>query len=159
MSEQRSTQGAGAHAVPSMRFHHVGVAVEDIGRALETYLGVFGFRRVTDTIEVAGQGVRVCFVEAPPGVLIELVEGIGDASPVRGVLRRAGPGPYHLCYRVDDLDQALRALRKRKCRSIRRFELTGDRTERFAFLSSPDGQLFELCQVVDRSAPSTANLP
>jgi methylmalonyl-CoA/ethylmalonyl-CoA epimerase len=140
----------------AMTFHHVGVAVKNIKTALETYTGIFGFRRLTPPLEVSPQRVKVCFVEAPPGVLIELVEGIGDNSPVKKVLERSGSGPYHLCYKVDDLDEAIGELEARGCILFRRFEMPAHGLRRFAFLFTPDNQLFELCDPAARGAHKSA---
>lgn len=127
-------------------FHHVGVAVPDLGKALDYYTGVFGFTRRTDPIEVPSQDVRVCFVEAPGGALIELVEGIGPDSPVREILSRTGAGTYHICYQVEDLDATVAALRGQGFHRLRRFEQRVDGVHRFAFMLTPDRQLFELCE-------------
>ena len=137
-----------------MSFHHVGVAVKSIDAALEYYTGLFGLRQVTEPLEVPGEHVRVCFLEAPagdtpPGVLIELVAGIGEQSPVADIVARTGAGPYHLCYRVADLDVAIRRLRAGGCLRLKRFERPGPGPRRFAFLLTPDRQLFELCEAAD----------
>lgn len=132
-----------------MSFHHVGVAVKSIDAALGYYTGLFGLRQVTEPLVVPGENVRVCFVEAPPGVLIELVEGLDEKSPVADVVARTGAGPYHICYRVADLDAAVRTLRDRGCFRIKRFERPAaddGGPRRFAFLLTPDRQLFELCE-------------
>jgi len=129
----------------AMEFHHVGVAVHDIDEALKTYCGLFGFRRYSDPVDVPSQGVRVCFVESAGGFLVELIEGLGEKSKVTAILDRSGPGPYHICYKVEDLDHAVKLLRKQKCRPFRRFEQPGNEVTRFAFLLSPDQQIFELC--------------
>jgi catechol 2,3-dioxygenase-like lactoylglutathione lyase family enzyme len=119
-------------------------------------------RQVTEPLEVPGERVKVCFVEAPPGVLIELVEGLGDKSPVADVVARTGAGPYHICYRVADLDDAVRRLRAEGCFRIKRFERPaverrggdGEAPKRFAFLLTPDRQLFELCEAERREEKS-----
>ncbi len=139
-----------ATASVDLSFHHVGVAVKSIDAALGYYTGLFGLRQVTEPLEVPGEKVRVCFIEAPPGVLIELVEGLGEKSPVADIVERTGAGPYHICYRVADLDAAVRQLRAAGCFRIKRFTRPavpglGDAPERFAFLLTPDRQLFELC--------------
>jgi methylmalonyl-CoA epimerase len=138
-----------------MTFHHVGVAVKSIDRALDCYENVFGFERVAGPMEVPPEQVRVCFVRAPGGPLIELVEGLGEESPVNGVLERAGAGAYHICYQVDDLDEAIRALKREGCFPFRRFQVERSGRNRFAFLLTPDRQLFELCEsaVVESGAP------
>ncbi len=150
---------AGAEGVVPMTLHHVGVAVRSIETSLATYVGLFGFRRVSECLEVAPERVRVCFVEAPSGMLVELVEGVDEDSPVADVLRRPGAGPYHLCYAVEDLDGAIHKLRRRRCRLLRRFDRPAGGYRRFAFLLSPERQLFELCErdvaADQRAAPGT----
>lgn len=145
-SPPRSIGDSVAASDVELRFHHVGVAVKSIAKALETYVGVLGFRQLAEPVEVPTEGVRVCFVEAPPGVRLELVEAVREDSAVGGVLERSGAGPYHLCYEVDDLDEALRRLRRRRWRPFRRFELPTHGLRRFAFLMTPDLQLVELCE-------------
>jgi len=132
-----------------MRFHHVGVAVPSIEKALDYYIGVFGFEQVAPPVDVPMEHVRVCFVRADPGVMIELVEGVGDESPVKALLERTGAGTYHICYQVDDIDAAIRILRRNKCLPFKRFEMPTHGLRRFAFLLTPDRQLFELCEADD----------
>ena len=138
---------------PDMAFHHVGVAVKSIDAALGYYTDLFGLRQVSEPLEVPGERVRVCFLEAPPGVLLELVEGLGEGSPVADIVERTGAGTYHICYLVADLDAAIRALRAGGCHRLKRFERPGPgdpavagSPRRFAFLLTPDRQLFELCE-------------
>lgn len=139
------TSGSGPAA--DMRFHHIGVAVERIEDALPMYLDGFGFRKVSEPVDVPPEQVRVCFIEIQPGVQVELVEGLGDASPVHGLLERSGPGTYHICYEVDDLDRTIKRLRGLKCLPFKRFEMPP--YGRFAFLLTPDRQLFELCEMAN----------
>jgi methylmalonyl-CoA/ethylmalonyl-CoA epimerase len=134
-----------ATRVEGMRFHHVGVAVKDLEDALKTHVDLFGCTQVSNPVPVPDENVRVCFVSSPPGVLIELIEGIGDESPVKHILDRTGAGTYHICYEVDELDAAIKILRKNKCLPFRRFELAEHGN--FAFLLSPQRQLFELCEI------------
>lgn len=134
-----------------LKFHHVGVAVRSIEDALEYYVGVFGFQQVADPVDVDPENVRVCFLRAEPGVMIELVEGIGDGSPVEQILERTGAGTYHICYQVDDLDRAIRELRARRFFPFKRFEVSCDGPHKFAFLLTPDRQLLELCEVSEGS--------
>ncbi len=146
-----------------MSFHHVGVAVKSIAAALEYYTGLFGLKQFSEPLEVPGEHVRVCFLEAAPGVLIELVEGIGEQSPVTNIVNRTGAGPYHICYRVADLDAAIRRLRAGGCIRLKRFERPGPGLRRFAFLLTPDRQLFELCEAasddIHHAHPPSGELP
>ncbi|MCY3019958.1 MAG: VOC family protein, partial [Planctomycetota bacterium] len=115
-------------------------------KALEYYTGALGFKKVTDPIEVPTQHVRVCFLDGGSGVYVELVEGIGAGSPVEGLLSHTGGGPYHLCFRVPDLDAAIARLRGQGFFRLKRFELAAHGMRRFAFMLTPDRQLFELCE-------------
>jgi methylmalonyl-CoA/ethylmalonyl-CoA epimerase len=129
-----------------LRFHHVGVAVRSLDEALGLCTGLLGFRAAGPPVEVPHEGVRVCMLEAEPGVRIELGEGLAPGSPVHGVLERAGPGPYHLCYEVEDLDGAIRTLRAGGCFPFRWFDSPAPGARRFVFLLTPDRQVFELCE-------------
>jgi methylmalonyl-CoA/ethylmalonyl-CoA epimerase len=156
-NEKRRGEGDSGEEMPRMRFHHVGVAVKSIEAALPTYLELFGCKRVGQTVEVPSQQVKVCFVEADGGVLIELVEGVGEGSPVEHVLKQPGAGPYHLCYRTADIDLTVKRLRSKRCFLLKTFEQEVEgRLHRFAFMLSPERQLFELCELAgegDRIGP------
>jgi radical SAM protein with 4Fe4S-binding SPASM domain len=166
-SESRSSDSSDAVDAPfgapslgplgiGMEFHHIGVAVKSIRKALEYYVGAFGFRKATEVLDVPSQRVRVCFVTSPAGVLIELVEGVGDDSPVADIVSRPGAGPYHLCYAVPDLDRAIERLRGERCFLLQHFDRRAYGHSRFAFLLTPDRQLFELCETDTGSADGRA---
>lgn len=58
------------------------------------------------------QGVRVSFLRSrhPADPLFELVEPAGENAPVQSFLKRGG-GLHHVCYEVDNLDEALTRIR------------------------------------------------
>jgi len=127
-------------------FHHVGVAVRSIEASLDFFIRILGCEQLGEPVDVPPQQVRVCFLRIKPGVKIELVEGLGENSPVAQLLQRIGAGTYHICYEVDNLDEALTRLRAERCRVIQSFEMPKLSLRRFAFLLSPERRLFELCQ-------------
>lgn len=86
-------------------FHHVGVAVRSIRDAVASYSQTLGARVESETIHDPEQGVRICFVKLGD-LRIELLEPAAEPSPVDGVLKR-GVAIYHVCYEVDNLDDAL----------------------------------------------------
>ena len=128
------------------RFHHIGCAVESIEIALKYYTEVMGFVKVSETVEVASQNARVCFVAMDRGILLELVEGRGTGAPVDRLIEKNGGGPYHICYEVDDLDDAVVHLKKDGFHRLKRFTMDIDGGYRFAFMLTPDRQLLELCE-------------
>ena len=87
------------------RLNHVGVATPSIEAPLAFYREVMG-AEAGAPFDLPAQGVRVCFVEAP-NTQIELIEPLGDASPIHGFLaKNPAGGQHHLCYEVDDIHVA-----------------------------------------------------
>lgn len=136
----------------ALPFHHIGCAVRDLSRSLETYAATLGRRRCSPVIEVASQATRVCFVELGPGHYLELVEGGGPSSPVERFVKT---GFYHLCFLVDDLAATVAGLVARRCHPLRPFESEAFGGHRCQFLMTPDGHLVELAEI---SPPAFAAL-
>ena len=130
----------------NLSFHHVGCAVKSIDAALHYYTGIMGFERVSETVEVSSQQVRVCFVKLGEGILLELVEGMGEGSPVERRIESSGGGPYHICYEACDLDTTIQRLREKGFHRLKRFEMSVGERRLFAFMLTPDRQLLELCE-------------
>jgi methylmalonyl-CoA/ethylmalonyl-CoA epimerase len=84
------------------RLNHVAIVVPDLAAASGLYREVLG-AEVSEAQALPAHGVRVVFVDLP-NTRIELLEPLGDASPVREFLERnpAG-GMHHVCYEVDDI--------------------------------------------------------
>ena len=91
-----------------MRFHHIGYAVKDIRKYLDDFLiPMFAPERITDPVSDPVQRVTVCFAEMRGGTTIELVEPLGENSPVDAIIGSSRGGVYHLCFEADDLDAEL----------------------------------------------------
>jgi methylmalonyl-CoA/ethylmalonyl-CoA epimerase len=95
-------------ALPFGRFHHVGMAVQEIGRSMELLRSLLGAEPEGPRYEDSNQGVRIQFVRAGD-LRIELLESAGSPGPLDSILRR-GIALYHVCYEVDDLDERLLGL-------------------------------------------------
>jgi methylmalonyl-CoA epimerase len=89
--------------------HHVGVAVSDLGAAVDTYSRLLG-ATVEHRGELRDQGVEAVSVLVGSG-RIELMAPTGDDTPVGRFLARRGPGMHHVAYEVDDVGASLAALR------------------------------------------------
>lgn len=90
------------------RIHHLGVAVEDLDEAVETYERFFG-GTVEHRAMVEDQGVEAASVRLGES-LVELLASLGEETPVGKFLAKRGPGMHHVAYEVEDLTGALRAL-------------------------------------------------
>jgi methylmalonyl-CoA/ethylmalonyl-CoA epimerase len=88
--------------------HHLGVAVDDLDAALETYEQLFG-AEVEHRATVEVQGVRAASLRIGEG-RIELLEPLGEDTPVGRFLAKRGPGMHHVAYEVNDLDATLSEL-------------------------------------------------
>jgi methylmalonyl-CoA/ethylmalonyl-CoA epimerase len=87
------------------RLNHVALAVPDLEAAAARYRDLLG-ARVSEPEPQPEHGVTTVFVELP-NTKIELLEPLGDASPIAGFLERnPGGGIHHLCYEVDDILRA-----------------------------------------------------
>ena len=84
------------------RLNHVAIAVPDLKKGSEVYLAMLGATVSAPQAEPA-HGVTVVFVELP-NTKIELLEPLGDASPIAGFLEKnPSGGIHHVCYEVADI--------------------------------------------------------
>ncbi|MEM8826526.1 MAG: methylmalonyl-CoA epimerase [Pseudomonadota bacterium] len=85
------------------RLNHVGVATPSIENSIALYRDMLGATKIHEPFDLPAQGVRVCFVDTPNSQ-IELIEPLGNDSPVHGFLKKnpAG-GQHHVCFEVEDI--------------------------------------------------------
>ena len=131
------------------RLNHVAIVVPDLAAASGLYRQVLG-AQVSEPHALPTHGVTVVFVELP-NAKFELLEPLGESSPVRGFLERnpAG-GMHHVCYEVDDIIAARDRLRAEGARVLGDGEpRLGAHDKPVLFLHPKDfcGTLIELEQV------------
>jgi methylmalonyl-CoA epimerase len=125
---------------------HVGIAVEDIERAVERYRSLLGVEP-THRERVPDQGVdEVLFAVGTS--FIQLLGALGAETPVGRFLRTRGPGMHHVAYRVPDIVAALAHLRDGGARLIDETPRHGSRSTQIAFVhpEALGGVLIELVQ-------------
>ena len=88
--------------------HHLGVAVDDLDSALETSERLFG-AEVEHLATIDEQGVRAASLRIGEG-RVELLEALGQDTPVGRFLAKRGPGMHHVAYEVNDLPATLAEL-------------------------------------------------
>lgn len=93
-----------------MTFHHIGVACENIESTAGQYLGL-GYSKSDVTTDPL-QNVNICFLYHESMPCVELLSPVDETSPVVEILKKNGTTPYHICYSVENLDEAVKALRK-----------------------------------------------
>lgn len=90
------------------RLNHVGIATPSIEAAKATYRDLYGVAdsAITETRDMPEQGVRFCFVNFANSQ-IELIEPLGERSPILGFLERNPKGgQHHVCFEVSDVYKA-----------------------------------------------------
>ena len=86
--------------------NHVGVAVPSIEEAVNTYKNLYGVTDITEPGEMIDQGVRYCFVNLPNSQ-IELIEPLGNDSPINNFLEKNPKGgQHHICFEVESIHEA-----------------------------------------------------
>jgi methylmalonyl-CoA/ethylmalonyl-CoA epimerase len=92
------------------RLNHVAIAVPRLGPAVAQYRSTLG-AQVSEPTAQPEHGVTVVFVTLP-NTNIELLEPLGDSSPIAAFLQRSPSGGiHHLCYEVADISAARDKLR------------------------------------------------
>lgn len=137
-----------AHAVLSVgTIDHVGIAVADLDEACARYTSRLG-ASIGHREKIAGQSVEVAFVTVPGETTVELVCPTAPDSPLSGFLERRGEGLHHLCFRVADIEAALKTARAAGLRLIDEVPRPGAAGSLIGFLhpSAFGGVLVELKQ-------------
>lgn len=96
----------------SFKFHHIGVAVKDINKTAAVY--VEGGYEKSDIIFDPVQNVYICWLTKDGMPTVELLAPVDESSPQCNILDKNGVTPYHTCYVVENIDQAIKELRKQK---------------------------------------------
>ena len=88
------------------RLNHVGVATPSIEESVKLYRDLLGAMKIHDAFDLPSQGVRVCFVDLPNSQ-IELIEPLGEGSPIhRFLAKNPAGGQHHVCFEVADIHAA-----------------------------------------------------
>src|ERR1700722_2651744 len=125
---------------------HVGVAVPSIDAALAFYQDALQMELVhRETI--VDQGVKAALLDVGDSH-VELIEPLSPDSSVGRFLDKNGAGLHHVAYRVQSLDETLKACVAAGIRLIDEQPRTGIRESRVAFLppASTGGVLTEIVQ-------------
>jgi methylmalonyl-CoA/ethylmalonyl-CoA epimerase len=103
-----------------LRLHHVGFVVRSIEPAASNFARSLNATWEGEIFHDLIQKVKVSFLSTPGSdVKLELVEPVGDHSPVRAFLENGG-GLHHMCFEVDNCEATLAVVRQRQGMIVRR---------------------------------------
>lgn len=125
---------------------HIGIAVENLEEAVETYRTLLGIDPVHRE-RVEDQGVEEVLFRTGTS-FIQLLGALGPDTPVGRSLSTRGPGLHHIAYRVTDINEALGHFRAEGAQLIDNMPRAGSRNTTIAFIHprSMYGVLVELVQ-------------
>jgi len=127
------------------RIHHIGIAVPDLdsGAAVWGDGGLGLEEEGREDVEEARTRVAMFPVGESR---IELLEAMGEDSPVGKFLKNRGPGIHHLCFEVDDIEAECARLRAAGMRLLYDAPRPGAHGSRVMFIHPKDtgGVLLEL---------------
>jgi methylmalonyl-CoA/ethylmalonyl-CoA epimerase len=93
------------------RLNHVAIATKNIAAAAKVYRETLG-ATVSYPVPQPDHGVTTVFVELP-NTKIELLEPLGENSPIAKFLEKnPSGGMHHVCYEVDDIYAARDQMKK-----------------------------------------------
>ena len=129
-----------------MKIDHLGIAVKSIDEALKFYRDILGLS-VCGTEIVEDQGVEVAML--PIGESrVELLQPLGENSPVARFMEKRGPGIHHICIEVEDIAAQLAEMKAAGAQLIDEQPRRGAGGHLIAFVhpKSTSGVLIELVQ-------------
>ncbi len=99
------------------RLNHVALAVPDIGKAAALYRDMLG-ADVSTAVPQPDHGVTTVFITLP-NTKIELLQPLGENSPIAKFLERnPDGGMHHVCYEVEDIRAARDVLKQSGARVL-----------------------------------------
>lgn len=127
------------------KIHHIGIAVNKIEKSLNKWTRLFNLKK-EEIEEIKDRGVRVVTLQFDHGPLIELLEAVGDDSPIKRFINSHGEGIHHLCLKTDNLDQKVKELKREGIRFVQESPVSGAGGSRIIFIhpENLNGVLIEL---------------
>ena len=93
------------------KLNHIAIATPSLDDATKTYKDMLGVK-ISDPVDQIGHGVKVVFIELP-NTKIELLEPLGENSPIENFLdKNKKGGVHHICFEVEDIDSAIMNLKR-----------------------------------------------
>jgi len=101
-----------------MRINHIGIVVKDIAKSMKVFVDDYGYNQISNILTIENQQVRVVLLNCGNDFNIELIEPMGENSPVTNALKKGG-GLNHICYETGHFDQVYEKFKAKVVRSPR----------------------------------------
>ena len=127
------------------RIEHVAIAVQSLPQSIDLLKNTFGL-----SLEYEEQIGQTKLAMLPVGqTYVELLQGLGPESGVTKWMGEHGPGLFHICFEVEDIDGALAELKAKGVKLRDETPRIGHAGARIAFLdpASTGNVLIELAEL------------
>ena len=136
---------------------HVAVTTRDLPAVLKDYLGLPGSELLRGPGINTSQNVDYAFVRLATGMVVGIL-GLKEGSPITEHVENGG-GAYHLCFTVDDLEQAtISALKNNAIQVVESREDDAFDGRRVSFFMHPDHGLFEFLEAYPKEIKLTTKV-
>jgi methylmalonyl-CoA epimerase len=125
---------------------HLGIAVESIDKAAPFWKHILNISH-RSTEDVIDQGVVTDIYDTGQGK-VELLESLGDDTPIGKFLHNHGPGIHHVCFEVNDISLAIKELEENNINVLSDEPTIGAEGYKVVFIhpKSTGGVLVELAE-------------
>ena len=130
--------------LPYFTFNHIGVACYDIEKTASIYVEA-GYSRTEEIIDPL-QNVKVCVLKKDLMPTVELLSPVDEKSPICKTLQKTGVSPYHVCYNVPNMEQAIKDLRTKKFMPVSKPKMSNVFNSMVCFLFHKEIGLIEILE-------------
>lgn len=125
------------------KIDHIAIAVNSLEESIKVYSNLLGIEPELETITAQKVNTAIYVLN---GVSLELIEPIGNDSPITEFLTKRGEGLHHVCLKVDNLEETMVELKEKGIDIIDEAPKSGAGGKKIVFLhpKSTGGVLFEL---------------
>ena len=89
---------------------HIGIAVKDLDTSSHFWSHILNLQhKGKETVQ--DQGVLTDIYDTTQGK-VELLQSLGEDTPIGKFLLKKGPGVHHVCFEVDDINKAIKELKE-----------------------------------------------
>ena len=93
------------------KLNHIAIATSNLDEAIKSYKDILGVK-ISAPLDKLDHGVKVVFIELP-NTKIELLEPLGENSPIENFLEKNKKGGiHHICFEVEEINSAILSLKK-----------------------------------------------
>jgi len=127
---------------PLGKLDHIGIAVRSVDEARKFFEEIMGARFLHESVR-AEDGFRVLNLDLA-GLIIELIEPVGENSFVQKFIDKKGEGMHHLTFNVPDSRERIAQLKSQGVRIVDEHDWSEDSYEAFVSPRSSHGVLIQI---------------